>query len=249
MMKFLFFCLLMPLSACTNFSTLKTNSPEEIIAKPFNLETLYQEGSLDSHQTDQKTLVAVFPKNIYGNETSGFSFGSRLEPGLSKTISYEVMFPHNFDFVKGGKLPGLCGGRNASGGNRASGTNGFSARLMWRKGGRLVSYVYHMGQADNYGDDFQWSYKNGTSISIERGVWHQIKMTVKVNELGKTNGRIEGHFDGVIAFNGENFAFRTAPQIQVDRLCFNTFFGGDDASWAPSKDERLYIRNLVVEAP
>lgn len=56
----------------------------------------------------------------------------------SMMISYEVAFDANFDWVKGGKLPGLRGGPNAtgcSGGNEPTGTDCFSARIMWRKNG------------------------------------------------------------------------------------------------------------------
>ena len=41
---------------------------------------------------------------------SGFQFDVRLErPVMSATLSYFVKFDANFDFTRGGKLPGLCG--------------------------------------------------------------------------------------------------------------------------------------------
>ena len=54
------------------------------------------------------------------------------------TLEYKVFFPGDFDWVKGGKLPGLRGGpdpNNCSGGNQANGSNCFSSRIMWRKDG------------------------------------------------------------------------------------------------------------------
>ncbi len=218
----------------------------DIIQNPFGYETLYQEGSRLS-KIDGTTLTSVFPKNIYGNDVSGFSFGVRLNPEVSRTISYEVKFEESFDFVKGGKLPGLCGGKNASGGIPANGTNGFSARMMWRKSGRLVSYVYHVNQKSKYGDDFQWMTSDNKSIQLIPGVWYSIKFTVTVNDLGQSNGVIKGYFDGALAFEKNDLLFRTTDIISVDRLCFNTFFGGDDPTWAPSKEERLYIRNLRID--
>ena len=53
-------------------------------------------------------------------------------------LSYEMAFEEGFDWVKGGKLPGLRGGLNStgcSGGKLASGMDCFSARLMWRRNG------------------------------------------------------------------------------------------------------------------
>lgn len=216
------------------------------IEKPFGFETLYTEGSSLSHFEEPSLLVSFFPANIYGNETSGFSFGSRLKSSESQTLSYEVKFSDDFYFVKGGKLPGICGGKNASGGNRATGKNGFSARLMWRADGRLVSYVYHVNQEDQYGDDFQWLDAQQKPIFIKRGQWHSIKITVGVNSLKQKNGFMKGSFNGLPAFSKTDFVFRTIDKIKADRLCFNTFFGGDDSSWAPKKQEKLWIRNLEV---
>jgi len=54
-------------------------------------------------------------------------------------LSYEIAFDSNFDWVKGGKLPGLRGGLNStgcSGGNQADGLSCFSSRLMWRTNGQ-----------------------------------------------------------------------------------------------------------------
>src|SRR6266702_775734 len=54
-----------------------------------------------------------------------------LRHARSVTFAYSVFFPSNFDWVKGGKLPGLYGGRTGcSGGDAAD--DCFSTRLMWR---------------------------------------------------------------------------------------------------------------------
>ncbi len=85
-------------------------------------------------------LQVKYPKGAVGSEASGMqlyslwntSDGSSFQ---SMLVSYEVAFDENFDFVKGGKLPGLRGGpdpNGCSGGVAANGTNCFSTRLMWR---------------------------------------------------------------------------------------------------------------------
>jgi hypothetical protein len=53
-------------------------------------------------------------------------------------LTYEVAFPAGFDWVKGGKLPGLRGGPDVigcDGGRQPNGTNCFSMRMMWRPDG------------------------------------------------------------------------------------------------------------------
>lgn len=61
----------------------------------------------------------------------------------SVTLEYKVFFPGDFDWVKGGKLPGLYGGHTrCSGGNPA--LDCFSTRLMWRAGGAGELYLVRM---------------------------------------------------------------------------------------------------------
>lgn len=86
----------------------------------------------------------TYPAGGFGTNSSGSQFytlwntsdGSSFN---SMVLSYEVAFDSNFDFVKGGKLPGLRGGPEpdgCSGGLAANGSNCFSSRLMWRTSGR-----------------------------------------------------------------------------------------------------------------
>ena len=58
----------------------------------------------------------------------------------SVTLEYKVFFPGDFEWVKGGKLPGLYGGRTrCSGGDPA--LDCFSTRMMWRAGGAGELYL------------------------------------------------------------------------------------------------------------
>lgn len=86
-------------------------------------------------------LQVKYPAGQVGSEASGMQLyslwnttdGSAFQ---SMLLTYEVAFDSNFDFVKGGKLPGLRGGPDpdgCSGGSAANGSNCFSSRLMWRK--------------------------------------------------------------------------------------------------------------------
>ena len=88
------------------------------------LRVTYPEGSF-SHDTGGAQFYSLW------NTTDGSKFNSMM-------VSYEVAFDSGFDWVKGGKLPGLRGGLNStgcSGGNKADGLDCFSSRIMWRKSG------------------------------------------------------------------------------------------------------------------
>jgi len=88
------------------------------------LQVQYAAGSYENVDDGGAQLYALW-------NSSGNAFQSML-------LSYEVAFDFGFEWVKGGKLPGMRGGpdpNNCSGGNQATGTNCFSSRVMWRTNG------------------------------------------------------------------------------------------------------------------
>lgn len=89
-------------------------------------------------------LQVLYSNGSYSNNNQGGAqfyslWNPPIDSGGWKTmmVSYEVAFDNDFDWVKGGKLPGLRGGSldGCSGGNQADGDNCFSTRIMWREGG------------------------------------------------------------------------------------------------------------------
>jgi hypothetical protein len=58
---------------------------------------------------------------------------------MGAMLEYEVYFPGSFDFVMGGKLPGMHGGNLQCSGYSSvpNGNNCFSTRLMWRENGEV----------------------------------------------------------------------------------------------------------------
>ena len=84
-------------------------------------------------------LQVEYPAGSFDNQTGGAQFytlWNSTSSFQSMLVSYELAFDSGFDWVKGGKLPGLRGGPNitgSSGGKQPNGTDCFSTRLMWRK--------------------------------------------------------------------------------------------------------------------
>lgn len=96
-----------------------------------------------SNSTNQTVLRVTYPQGSYSHETGGTQFinlWNTTDGSIWGTmiISYEVAFADGFDWIKGGKLPGLRAGLDStgcSGGNAATGEDCFSNRVMWRGGG------------------------------------------------------------------------------------------------------------------
>lgn len=147
----------------------------------------------------------------------------------SLRLSYYVRFSQNFDFVKGGKLPGLFGGTATDGGEIPDGTNGFSTRYMWRTKGDGEVYAY-LPTSEEHGTSIgrgNWRFKPGT--------WHHLEQEVILNQPGSKNGRIRVWVDGKPVLDQSNLTFRSTDKLKIEGIFFSTFFGGGAPSWATPK--------------
>ncbi|MEZ5476056.1 MAG: hypothetical protein R3E95_00690 [Thiolinea sp.] len=166
--------------------------------------------------------------------------GARLE---SLYYSYWVKFPRNFDFVLGGKLPGIGNDNASTGGGIPNGHDGWSVRAMWNRDGKLGQYVYHMDQPGTYGDFMEWG-----AQPVEKDKWHQVKTFVRLNAAGKANGMIRTWLDGKEVLNRQDIRFRAGNDLQIERFLFSVFYGGSGPEWAPARDMHLYLDEFVLSA-
>lgn len=180
----------------------------------------------------------------YNKPLGGAQFYASLgmTPRDSLRLSYYVRFSPNFDFVKGGKLPGLFGGAGNSGGVIPNGADGFSTRFMWRRNGDGEVYAY-----------LPTSTSSGTSLGrgnwrFQPGIWYHLEQEVQLNQPGVPNGRIRVWLDGKQVLDQQGLMFRTVSALQIEGIFFSTFFGGDDPSWATPKDVYADFANFSVMA-
>lgn len=157
-------------------------------------------------------------------------------------LSYWVRFPVDFDFVRGGKLPGLFGGKGNSGGKIPDGTDGFSFRLMWGKGGRGNVYAY-----------LPSSVKYGSGLFVHKfhfqpGQWHQIKQEVILNTPGENDGVVRMWVDSQFLGEERGILVRTVDTLRINGMFFDVFFGGNDDSWAPKSDTYIDFSNFHLRS-
>jgi hypothetical protein len=209
----------------------------------------------DPLDSARKVLEIKYPEGKVGQEEDGggAQWRFRFEETFQKcTVEYQVMFPKDFDFVKGGKLPGLSGGTSPGNGKESDGSDGFSARIMWREQGEIFQYMYWMERAEDkhWGDDLPWVDINGDQKPFRfiPGEWHTLKTEITMNTPGERNGNITSWFDGKLALSSAG-AFRAeGATFGIDNFNFTTFFGGNTPDWAPSKDEVAYFADFKIEA-
>ena len=207
--------------------------------------------SVTEEGASKRWLRVNYAPGQIGPEKGGA--GWRMPTGTREfaELTYAVRFSEGFDWVKGGKLPGVCGGPdNVSGGRPATGKNGFSARLMWRRDGRAEAYVYHKNQPTNYGDQFAFpaDFRLPTQTPVH------VRMQVGMNTPGERDGTLRVW----VAIDKEaprlmvertNLEWRDHRSFGVDSLYFETFHGGGDLSWAPTRPCWAEFSDLRMGTP
>lgn len=196
------------------------------------------EGRFELAARDAQTwLRARYPAGAVGPGEGGGGWRLPFPRRGTAELRYTVLFEEGFDFNKGGKLPGLCGGpKTITGGDTVNGLDGFSARLMWRREGRAQAYVYHMDQPAKYGDEFNFP----ESFRFPIGMPVRVRLEVRLNTPDQKNGelriwtRLPGEAEQ-LQVEQSGLRFRRTDSYGIDGLLFNTFHGGNDSSWAPAR--------------
>ncbi|SHE29287.1 hypothetical protein SAMN02745148_00045 [Modicisalibacter ilicicola DSM 19980] len=186
---------------------------------------------------NETALRVHYPKGTSApsdNGEGGAGFYATID-GLAEAesacLQYKVRFERGFDFVKGGKLPGLYGGVGPSGGEEVTGDSGFSVRFMWREEGQGELYEYVIKDAD-YGKSVgrgRWTFPTGEWVTIEN--------EIILNDPDQKNGIARVWIDGHPVLEQQDIVYRTHDRIYVDGLMFSTFFGGHGEEWRTPRDQ------------
>ncbi len=158
------------------------------------------------------------------------------------TVRYRVKFRSDFQFVKGGKLPGL-GAMESTTGCQAPERDAWSSRVMWRANGVPELYVYDQDPSNRCGESYPAS-----NARFTPGKWHDVAMYVRVNDSGRSNGYASLHVDGRKVAEARNLRLCTdcTTNAQVNRFLFHTFYGGSSSDWAPSTTTYASFDNIRV---
>ena len=206
-----------------------------------------------------------FPEGGEGPGEGGAQWIVELDEGYEEAyLSYRVKFEEGFDFVRGGKLPGLAGGSAPSGSAPADGVRGWSGRLMWRTDFRgvtgqpeqlrsgMISYAKHVHSGfamdGRQEDEVFWFEADGSRTEVRSDQWYAIRQRVVLNTPGQRDGILQLWIDGRLVLDQDNIQYRNTPDLKIDRLFFSTFFGGGDA-WRSSKDEYVLFDDFKMTIP
>jgi len=199
---------------------------------PYYLRVNYPRESSSVLASSQGDGVSAGGAQLYLTSDTG--------PVDAAYLRYYIRIPTGFQWVKGGKLPGLYGGTVTSGRKIPNGENGLSTRYMWRAGGAGEVYAY-----------LPTSKEHGTSLG--RGDWHWptgrwacVEQQVTLNDPGTANGKVNVWLDGHQVLAKHSLTFRDADSLNISGLFFSTFFGGGDKTWATPISQHVDFADFVI---
>lgn len=202
--------------------------------------------SIMSASGDRKLRI-TYPAGGVGTGESGGQAVIDLGNDFSDlSFRQSVRFEEGFDWQRGGKLPGLSSdGSQWSGGNAPRDGEGYSARYMWRDGGRAVLYLYHADQGRSYGDEIDLGF------SFEAGKEYTLTQRIVRNSEDKRNGLLDVWMsvDGSPhqkVLERRDVLFGRGDAGYTDSLYFSTYFGGGDSTWAPDTISYATFDDFIV---
>jgi hypothetical protein len=153
----------------------------------------------------------------------------------SLSLKYFLRFPTDYDFGRGGKLPGLFGGEigQESGGTHG---NGWSTRYMWRahKTPGDGEVYFYSPTGSGFGKDLglgKWKF-------AADGRWHSIEQ------------RVDRKAQTITVWYDAKLVLRTTvtgiSKIPFSGVFFSTFFGGHESRWGPRRTVHSYFSTFTV---
>lgn len=211
-----------------------------------NREIRTDEPTLGSYLRVHISKGSIDPGSMLmrGRARAGTGFKVRaIRAGADEAeLRYMVRFPLGFDFVRGGKLPGLYGGAGNSGGRIPNGRDGFSMRLMWLSGGRGQVYAY-LPTSQTYGTSLLQG-----QFRFVPGQWHRIRQVVRLNAPGRADGTVALWLDDRFVGESTSLRIRDVGSLHIDGLFVDVFFGGNDDSWAATEDTFIDFARFEIDA-
>jgi hypothetical protein len=225
-----------------------------------------------------KRIKIHLPKNQYSAKGGvNEKFVPRgLQPSNRVELEYQLRVPDTFNWVKGGKI-GLgfnindgCGGKDW--GNDKNRQRNASYRLMFRKSGQVVGYVYLATDQGRYREDdlncpllknqgrdfieaigkkapgagldvFRYTKKK---VYLIPGKWNDITMGATLNSKPDSNdGSLYLEVNGTRLETG-GICWTANPDTNLfSQLQLPNWMGGGNSSWASPKSQWIKVRNIT----
>jgi hypothetical protein len=175
--------------------------------------------------------------------TTPFTGGTRfpwqpraMQGKTSACLSYSVLLPADFDFSRGGVLPGISGAEDKEQGER------FAVQFAWRpkdvskEGGGVTLRVTENGAVRGLPVE-------RAPFELPRGRWVKLEQEVVLNTPKMEDGTLRVWVDGVLTINRRDVAYRSKPQVAIGGVSVEVYRGSgpSDAQAAAGKAATVWL--------
>lgn len=242
--------------------------PSALKQKPWNLRNWTNERRVEI--CDDELRATASPKQVGMDSGTGFFATPDEFPKEDATVTFEVYFPANFQWKKGGKLGlglGIGDGLETATGGDWQKTCG-SVRCMWREEGEAIGYLYlplegkrgseavHRAQTPDVRKALDGTISTKTGLNVwytkdhptramrfKRGRWNEVSLRVKLNTPGKNDGLLELKVNGSTR-KLDTVCFRKSRDIKLNGIIFHYFFGGASKEWMCTSPQEVKFRRM-----
>jgi hypothetical protein len=146
-------------------------------------------------------------------------------------LAYSVLLPADFDFHRGGVLPGMQGAEPSG-----ESQDGFTAQLAWRRNGRGA-----VNDRATVGNDKHWGGSETESFTLPAGRWVKLEQEMVLNAPKQADGIMRVWVDGKLVVDRGDMIYRGRPEVTVTGVGADVFYGGDDAAGGAPKDATIWL--------
>lgn len=198
-----------------------------------NIEVIQEDGAVSSffrakfaQGSGNRHLWAFFSKALGGIVTK---VDPKIEARSELYLRYKVRFPTDFDFHKGGTLPGVVAGIDQ---NRDE-ANTVMVALGWEKDGK-IKVTGKFSDKDQRLSNFL----PGADFFLADGQWHTVDLKVALNtQPDRPNGIIEAWYDTEKVASASSILFPTRTGDLWDGLWLDVEMGSKDVGSTSPKDQ------------
>lgn len=245
-----------------NFDIIKkTDFENNTVGKYSNVDYKRNFSQPRNLRSDNSTLVQVvdgkkylthfYEKDKFGTATGMNEWGLLDESLKLEEIyfSFKFKMSEDFDFGIVAKFFGfVAGGVSTFPPHGTLGANmgpyGSYVRLYWREDGSFEFNSKHHGMCATC-TNVKLGY--GRFGKITPGKWQTYTMRVVMNTVGKANGIVQVWIDDQLVASVSDIVWRTQTSPQYfGEMMLDSFMGGDDSRFAPSKTQYMWQDNIHI---
>ena len=166
-----------------------------------------------------------------------FPWETRLLQGKTAAcLSYSVFLPADFQFGRGGALPGLSG-TDAAGPS----SGGFVARMVWRHGGTGGATLRATSDGETRSTP-----ADREGFAFPRGRWVKLEQEVVLNTPKQADGVLRVWADGRLAVDRTDMTYRTKSDVTVSGVAADVFYGTEEGGGVAPADTKMSLTPFEI---